>query len=236
MDNEKKEIVELVKSGEYFKKAREFYANMYLYPIVLRVQMLVLVLILLCASYVAVATFIRDYGDIKLPFPIYAIDQVKYYPNIKPLAEKLEPVEFSVSRYLAEQYIFLRENYSYQDFDKQNRDSIFDAVRAVSSKRVFREYMDYIDPEVNTDSPILIYKNRAKRNIAIESTEMKSINGKLVGADIIFISRVKGGGYDTEEKYKAAVEFYLNDLDAIKHDGDKLEFLITKYETYKLSN
>ncbi|MCE2993817.1 MAG: VirB8/TrbF family protein [Alphaproteobacteria bacterium] len=236
MDNEKREIDALVKSGEYFKKAKDFYATMYLYPIVMRVQILVLVIILLASAYIAVTAFIRDYSDIKLPFPIYAIDQVQYYPNIKPLAEDAEPVEFSISRYLAEQYVFLRENYSYQDFDKENRSVVFEAVRAMSSKKVFREYMDYIDPEINTDSPILVYKNRAKRTVSIESTEMKSVNGQLVGVDIIFVSAVKGAGYDNQERYKASLEFYLNELEAVKRKEEKLEFLITKYQTYKLSN
>jgi|SRR5271156_5183979 len=92
-----KQITESVKDQSYFKDSFDFYATKYLYPVNIRTQLAILTIFLVIAAGIAVNMFIKNYVSSDLPFPIYAQDEVKYYPILKPLASKKEPIETSVA-------------------------------------------------------------------------------------------------------------------------------------------
>lgn len=235
MDQNQQYIAQSVKDGSYFAEAKEFYAIKYLYPFTLRAQILLISMLVVVGAYVSFQTFINDYISVPVPFAMYARDQVNYYPMIKPLALETEPVELSISRYLAQRYVILRESYDYKDFTADNKAHSFEEIRALSSKKVYREYTDYMDTEINSSSPLLLYKNKFKKKVAITHSQLNKVEGQLVGATIDYTVHTKSLTSNEIGHYRADIEFYLNSLDKVAAGQEKLDFIITQYSTYKLS-
>lgn len=238
MKQDRSKIAEMVKSGEYFKQSFEFYSVKYLYQLTIRTQFLILFALLGFATFTSFETFRQDYKTSSLAFAIYAVDQVKYFPILKPLAFKKEPIETSVARYMLERYVKLREYYNPADFTEGNSEAYQNRIYALSSRQMIENYQDLINPEVNSNSPILKYKNRFIREVTIKSINLKEEQGSADQAEIIYevaLFNKATKQFEPKEEYKAEIKYIINNIDRVYNKQEKLYFAVTDYNTYKLS-
>ena len=84
-------IAKYLETGQYFADAQDWYATKYLGLYTIRSLFLVLTLVLAGASMLMVHTYMLNIESKKFPSPIFAYDETKYFPYIKPLAQVQEP-------------------------------------------------------------------------------------------------------------------------------------------------
>lgn len=231
----KNEIQAMVKDGSYFKDAVAWYSSKYIFPFTQRASMFVLAGILIIGVLVSIEAAKTSFVSLKIPFPMYAKDQVNFFSKIKPLTYRNDSIEISVARYFIGKYVELREGYNFLDFSNENKGLIFSKIRALSSHRVFRSYEDYIDPDENADSPIIRYKNQTIRLIKINDINIASPHGYPEAATVHFtvIERSKAESHVME--YEAKMSFLMSDMTKAFRKLEPLYFIVNKYRTYELS-
>lgn len=230
-----KNIQRYVDSGQYFEDAKKWYAGKYIMPYTERAVMLFLGLWVALGTYLLMQTTIQDFQVKEYPFPIYALDQVKYFPYIKPISKIKEPINISVARYLASEYVKLREGYWSIDFAEDNKDFHDKRISALSSRRMYREYLNFIDPRLNPDSPLIKYKNQVQRNITIKSIKLSGAPGFPERAVITYEATERSSAGETSSTFMAEMNFTLLDLEKEKMIGsNQIGFTVTSYQTYKL--
>ncbi len=223
-----KVVARYIDNGEYFSDAFEWYTSKYLFPVTLRSYLIILFILLsLGCSSLFYEALIKITND-KYPFPIYAFDQTQYFPFIKSLAKDKEPLDHSFSRYFLKTYVEYRENYMYSNFFGEGKERLTNKIKSFSSRKVYRDYLDFIDTEQNPDSPIVVYKNRVTRNINITNIELVRYNF----AKVSFKSTETGAGAVKESNWKAEIGFQLDDIEEAFTRKDKLNFVVTSYKTY----
>ncbi|UAT43169.1 hypothetical protein GUI12_03335 [Anaplasmataceae bacterium AB001_6] len=159
----------------------------------------------------------------KVPFKIYRSyentdDQTKLI-KLKSDNTKIG-VQNAIARYLIENYVTQRENYSINNLENQEN-----YIRNNSSYQVFKEFIDQMNIQ-NRDSPIIKYKqNTVKTNILnIEIKNLNSINSSAL-LDIKKSISNNQDHWDT-----IYVQYQLSDINLAYKNNVPLEFLVINYE------
>lgn len=224
-------IAKYIENGQYYKDAHEWYASKYLSIYPMRAFTLLIILALTMAICGMTYIYRLNVVSKKFPFPIYAYDETKYFPFIKPLAKEKEPISISVSRYLLKKYVEFRENYNYRDQIGEQKEILIKKIQALSSRKVFRHYIDYADPESNPMSPLVLYKNKATRKIEITNVVFVGYNQ----AEVYYTATVENQrGTSVSTNWKAIMYYRLSDISKVIQKAHNLSFLVTDYETIKL--
>lgn len=235
IDNDNAKARELLKEGKYFDIAFEWYAGKYLYPMTARSAALVLLLGIIYSVWSLIDLNFKEFQQKVYPFPIFAVDQTLYSPSIKPLAPKREPMDVSVSRYLAQKYLEYREGYRPQDFsDEFNRKTLTDKIRAISSRKVFKEYENFINPDSNPTSPIIIYRNQTQRLISVARIEMKGESNRPDYAVIYYTATERSPTGESRSDWVAEIDFMMTDISRVSSKEIPFDFKVTKYSTRRL--
>lgn len=235
MNEAKRLIAKMIDSGEYFRDAKEWYAAKYLYPYTQRIYIGIIAGILIVFTTVIFKTALIDNTKERYPFPIYAEDEVKYFFKIKPISAGAEPVAISVARYFASIYVESREQYDFKIInDKENWKEMLRKVRELSSRKVFSDYVDYIDTSTNPDSPIIRYKDFTKRKIEIQKVEFPKISNNPASAKIYYKAIEITSNDEKVSFWVADLNFSMSEIDKIIDDKSGVEFTITKYTTSQL--
>jgi len=229
MNEAKKLIAKMVDSGEYFSEAKNWYAYKYIYPYTHRFYILLVGVFVACFTYLMIQVSVIDYIKKKYPFPIYFEDVVKLYPKIKGISKGIEPIPISVSRYLLSQYVITRESYDYNMLNKESWERMLRRIRAMSSRKIFSNFVDYIDTSKNPESPVLRYKYNVKRIINIEKVVFPSNSYNPDTAKVYFTASEKGKDVDNTHRYIANIEFSMTDVDNVIDNDAPLQFTVTKY-------
>ncbi|MCE2992110.1 MAG: hypothetical protein LW825_04225 [Candidatus Jidaibacter sp.] len=233
---QKEELKKCIKEGTYFKDALDWYASKYIFPFTQRASFLTLCAILSVGTLISINAARSSFESTKIPFPIYAKDQVKFFSIIKPLSQGEESIEISVARYFISKYVTLRENYNHLDFSGENRGLTQNKIKALSSSQVYSGYEEYMDPNQNSDNPITKYKNQTTRLVKIKEILIKAPSGYPESATVTFTATEKNNFGSTSQDYRSELSFMMNNMANIYEGSDPLYFVITKYRTYKLSN
>jgi type IV secretion system protein VirB8 len=236
LDQVNKNIQRYVDSGDYFKDAKEWYASKFLLPFSLRSYALLFFITILFATYIMVELMKADSEVKNMPFPMYAYDSVNYFPHIKPLTEVKEPINNSVARYMASKYVLFRESYNYNDTQGENKEISEKRIQALSSRRMYKEFIDYMNPDENPDSPLIKYKSQVKRIIEVKSVELFGQYDLPERASVTFDAIEKSrSGIDSTTTWQADIDFTMLDLEKKDENGQsKLSFTVTNYATNKL--
>lgn len=227
-------IVKHIDNGQYFRDSLDWYIAKYLYCYTYRTYLfLIMGLVGFCLfplyfQYQQVSTT-KHY-----PFPIYSIDEVKYYPVIKSLASEKEPITVSIARYLAGYYVQIREEYRYENQFGENKDILYNKLESLSSHKVFRDYTNYMDPDFNPDSPLVLYKTNKVRTIRIQ--EVKFIGNQLNpdSAKITYEATERNNYGEQKSNWRAELDFNMDNTKSLDDKQSHLSFLVTRYRTYKL--
>lgn len=229
-------IKKMIRDGSYFEDAIRWYTAKYSSEAVLRASFFIASMIISTGFAVMVHTARQNFVSVTVPFPIYAKDQVNFFPLIKPLAQNGEDLEPAIVKYFISKYLVLRESYSPIDFLDENRAIMYQKVKALSTHRVYREYQEYIDPDVNPKSPILEYKKQSQRIIKITDVKIRTIQRQAISAHVEYNAIVRCDGVeDVVVPFAADIGFIMSDVDHVLYQRQELYFLVTHYDTYKLS-
>jgi type IV secretory pathway component VirB8 len=236
LDQVNKNIQRYVDSGDYFKDAKEWYASKFLLPFSLRSYALLFFIVILFATYIMIELMKVDSAVKNMPFPMYAYDSVNYFPHIKPLTEVKEPINNSVARYMASKYVIFRESYNFNDTQGENKEISEKRIQALSSRRMYKEFIDYMNPDENPDSPLIRYKSQVKRVIEVKSVELFGQYDLPERASVTFEAIEKSkNGIDSTTTWQADIDFTMLDLEKKDENGQsKLSFTVTNYTTNKL--
>lgn len=226
---------EMLKQGTYFDAAFEWYAGKYVYPITARSAALITLAGIIYSIWTLIDLNFKEFQEKSFPFTIYAVDQTLYAPSIKPLAIKKEPMDVSVSRYLAQKYVEYREGYKPQDFsDDFNRKTLTDKIRAISSRKIFNDYEQFINPDTNPNSPLIVYKNQTQRVITVTKIEMKGEVSRPDYAVINYTAIERNAAGETKSNWVAEIDFMMTDIAKVSSKQIPFDFKVTKYSTKKL--
>lgn len=226
---------EMLKDGTYFNAAFEWYALKCIYPMTARSAALILVCGVTYSVWLLISLNLKEFQQKFYPFPIFAVDHTLYAPSIKPLAIQKEPMDVSVARYLAQKYVEYREGYRPQNFsDDLNRQVLTDKLKSISSRRTFKEYQDFMNPDVNLQSPLIVYKNKTQRIITVTKIEMKGEVSRPDYATIYFTAVEKNAESETKTNWVSEVDFMMTDISKVSTKDIPFDFKVTKYSTKKL--
>lgn len=232
MSNE--QVKKAIQSGEFYQDAKEWYLSRFVQPMSLRAQVALLTILITIATLISLYTIQRSFVSTAIPFAIWAKDQVTLYPRLQKLAHRTEPLEISVARYFVSKYVDLRESYNYIDFLDENKESYLVKLQALSSRKSFREYMEFMNPDDNPESPIVLYKNQTRRSVAIETVSFNKVQGYLDSATVVFKTTEKSKDALTESRYRADVHFMISNIENVAAKKERLMFFVTSYQIYKL--
>jgi len=236
IDQVNKNIQRYVDIGDYFTDARQWYAYKYLLPYTLRTLAFIFFAIAALAAYIMFNLYQQE-SEVKIqPFPMFAYDSVNYYPRAKPISNVKEPINISVARYLSSEYIKFRESYNFKNLENETSKTVLrNKIKSLSSRKVYNEYLDYIDPVKNPNSPIIIYKDTKEIEVQIDSVELMGQWDFPETAKITFSKIENDGDNKVVTKWNADISFTMLDLDKKNENGSSnLSFTITYYKTYML--
>lgn len=226
-------IAKKIDLGHYFRDTFEWYSAKHTYYFTFRAYMVILLLLVLVGTsfmyIVSQMTFVvKSY-----PFPIYALDETKYFPVIKPISTEKESINISVARYLVGKYVLLREEYKFAEQTGEAKVILEQKIRNLSSFKMFRNYLNYMDPDFNADSPLILYKNHTQRLIEIVRVNLTGNPFKPDSAEVDFKATEKGIFGESETTWKATMDFNMSDIEKIFKKQSRLSFVVTRYNTYK---
>lgn len=236
IDPANKNIQRYVDSGDYFRDSVDWYCSKYVTPISQRIYMMIIVVFSIISAFTMFQLFFEDLVVKRYPIVLDSEDSVKYFPVIKAISEFKEPINISVARYLAGHYVRMREEYKYVDAIGEKGKAADQMIQGMSSRRVYREYADYMSPKTNADSPFVVYKNYVQKLISITNVEL--LGGYFLPDKAIVKYQVteKHNDNDVKSNWIAEISFSMLDLEKKDSEGKStLSFTITSYQTYKLN-
>jgi type IV secretory pathway component VirB8 len=225
-------IEEQLQDGSYFKEAKSWYAHMFLEPYSQKVYQLLATIIIILATYILIEVANTDYMQTKVPFAIYFDEKLDFVSRIKPITQGNESINTSYARYFLKHYVELYERYDLEWEQDTYR------LKALSSLRIYDNYLRFMDPNLNPESPVLRYKGHTTRNIEIVDVILsdQAIHDKGI---VIFKAIEENNGQQQEGKnfslWQAEVEFAMTDFNKVIKDELAPRFIVTKYHVNKLS-
>ncbi|MDZ5762208.1 Type IV secretion system protein VirB8 [Candidatus Cyrtobacter comes] len=214
----------------YFLKARDWYVSKYQSAGVQLIYSIVMCIIVASCVIAALEEITIDSTHYKMPIAVYTNDQINYYTNIKSISNKGEDINISVARYLIQKYVINREEYKYGFLSASERGDKIMTIRRNSSRRVFDQYINYLNPTTNIDSPILKYGYNVER--VIENINVSFAYGvkRPDYAVVQFNIREISSTSEQVETWKAIVKFSMSDIMNIIDNNTALNFVVTGYE------
>ncbi len=230
MQKTDRDILEHVKSGQYFIDARMWYARKYLYPVIERSALTILISFagFLLVVVLANLKVVSD-KEFRENFIVSLSSLTEKYATVKPLAEKSNDSYEKLITYLLESYVTNFESYRYQEINGK-----IQYVQNHSSKQLFRRYFNANKID-NQDSPILLYGKSTMRKIEVEKIHYKPGENY---ARVFFTSRIIGQHVQEQEvsRWVADIQFDLPNFEQMmgKNIKDKLDFIVIEYKSTKL--
>ncbi len=212
----------LVESGEYFKQARIWYNQIYIFPLISRSVLMVQVFILVAlASLLAI--------NINWLFPIkqqirYAIeitDLYEYEAEISEANAFPNDTQKSIASVFLDAFVKIREGYDYLDLADR---MLF--IQNTSTKIMYNNYNNYISLD-NPESPVLRFQNQAKRTIDVKSIDFITHNKVVIVFNAKSYEHTGKNLEDTD--WQATIGFDMDQVDIKLPAGTPFEFTVTDY-------
>jgi|GEM_PF-1795650 len=173
---------------DYFAEAKVWYGRHFLLPYREFIHSLLLMLATLVAATILGQISQMESRIERTPFPMYNDDEVSYTFFIRPISDPNLSINESVAKYLLEQYVITRESYYPKLLEQNTWVEMLSKVSGMSSYRVLSDFMDYLNTQLNLDSPLLKYRLNGVRKIEIESITFSEANGVPSRALVHFTS------------------------------------------------
>ncbi len=226
------DLAEKIKSGEYYRAAREQYHILYSDPLsdrYLYLGMTMLSLLIMLVALIDIKLILPL--EEKMPFIYNTQDIVEDLPSIQRLGKRTEDTNYLLKTYLASNYVKFRENYNVLTIDRNAN-----AIRTQSTPEVFEEYQQLMDPQ-NTSSPIALYQRHSNRTVEILDVRPASNADDENEIEVEYDAIVESAMERKKTRMLANIAFRFSDItiDQLK-DGTlpPLEFTVTRYQTRRL--
>lgn len=198
-----------VEDGTYFRKARQWYSDMYHYPVTERSYYFIIIFLSLVISMYGVQSFYGIFPlSVKIPFLVYSNDAWVDLPIAKKIAiDPREDKNDAVMRYMVEDYVVNRESYDLERYELRYRN-----IASESTRGVFEKYKESMEA-TNLYSPYRIYTNRFKRviNMTSYSFERGEKESRAVVDFYASVLNVFDGQEVKRGKYRAEITYhYVN--------------------------
>jgi len=175
-----------IENGTYYRKARDWYSELFHRPISDRSFYILVILLAVIDMYLAIDSFSAIF-PISPPtfFTTYSDDVFVDLPIIKKLSDsEKEDKNTAVMQFFIVNYLKSREEYDLPKYEFRYRN-----IWSNSDKRVFDEYKTQIDAN-NVASPYHRYSNNAKKIVKEITLLNHSKNKDLSHATVIFRTSV----------------------------------------------
>lgn len=228
-------IISKIESGEYFQEARDWYALKYISIKTQHFHWAIMLVVSLFSACIAINTSILDHVTKEYPFPLYFNDSIGHFPQIHPLSVGGDDINTSVARYLIDYYINMREGYNPLKIDVDSWNKRVSKVQSLSSRRVFNQYQEWVQPSLNPDSPIIRYKNTTERVVSIDEVQFLPGEGAPSGAKVFLSVVEKSKDYVLDSKWVVDMRFSMADIESVVDDPSNMQFVVTYYQAQLLS-
>ncbi|MDF2966008.1 MAG: virB8 [Rickettsiaceae bacterium] len=225
----KKSVTEYIKSGEYFRDAREWYHKKYVFPtfewsalaVVVAFILLIVSGLIFNIYYLFPLKLQRQYisyvksdGTDKIPMIIKANSQPNELQSILAL--------------LIKNYVLQREKYNYEEIKQQ---LLF--VKNNSTRLLFKEFYESLSLS-NANSLILKFKKDARRNAKPISVRFLNNNTVLV----TFEAKAEGNKGEIIEDaiWESTISFESDKIDPQAAPGTRFGFIVTDYKARQVKN
>lgn len=141
----------------------------------------------------------------------------------------------SIARYMLSYYVKTRESYNPLKISPSNWLEYISKIRNISSRKAFNEFQSYIDPSLNPDSPIVLYKDTSERSIEIKSVMFHGNKLEPDSATVFFNATEKSRNDSVTTSWKAEMHFNMPDMINVFADHRIMEFIVTQYEVSQIS-
>ena len=227
-----REVAEKVRTGEYFREARNIYdlmvhdamAERYMYMLVTAVG----VVIFLVAVVASRALYPLQTS---VPFAFSADNLVEELPRITSLLSyKGEDPSEALLNFMVKNYVSFREGYDIDTFDRNSN-----GIKSQSSPEVFDVYQRQVDT-ANPESPLALYQRHSKRKITILST--KRLYDQDFGMEVTFEAAVESKTDIKKTLWQANIAFNYSGV-ALDQKTEKVKpvtFTVTDYRVKRLQD
>jgi len=221
-------------NGEYFQEARKWYFDKHLFVKSNHTYFFIIALILCFSSYVALKIAMINYEPKTFPIPLYFNDATTSFLEISPLSKEGDSINVSIARYMLSYYVKSRESYNPLKISPSNWLEYISKIRNISSRKAFNEFQNYIDPSLNPDSPIVIYKDSVERSVEIKDVMFHGNHSQPDSATIIFDATEKTRTNSSTTSWRAEVEFNMPDMNTVFEDHRVMEFIVSRYKAEQI--
>lgn len=229
MDDINRSISNYIKSGEYYKDARSWYANRFLRPMSEKAYLLLLICFyLLVLSISGYYYYNTNPADPEVTYMLPSDDISKTYLVIKPAGNYQESPQIDIDKYLVANYVTQREAYIYGDDEQKNQ------LNFVRNTTVGTEYLKYKDmiSDTNPDSPALIYLDKYRKTIKVVKTNITKIAPGIQQGMVYFQANLRNVASNQviSKDFVATVRFKVDNIKTlIGTEAKKVGFLVTGY-------
>lgn len=229
-------INEVIESGEYFQEAKLWYSRRYMYAQTQNFYMLLLAMVFGTIAFIMVNVTTTDYITTKIPFPVYIDDSVHDVSHMYPLAKGNENINLSVARYMVTRYTKMRETYNYKLLDEEYLNKLLMDIKSVSSLKTYNQFAKYIDPTINSYSPIVKYRTAMVRNVNVDNIRFNTIEPKPTSAQVYFRVFEIGSDDTTITNWCADISFDMSNINYVLQKKKEISFVVTQYKSYECAN
>jgi type IV secretory pathway component VirB8 len=222
-------VVRMIETGQYFKDAQEWYAQVYLAPATQRSFMVIVMAAIVMAAFLTI-TSVDNLLPLteRAPFVTWSRTSEEYYPELKPLSDQNENIEHMVARYFISKYIQDRETYLPRNEEVQR--ARYSRVLAQSAKRVRRDYEQSIFAS-SANSFEQRYGRSFKREVRDIDVKFSHAGARLGEAEVHFTTEVipLGQREGKQQRWAVKVNFAITDMEAVLEKTAPLRLLVRDY-------
>lgn len=201
------EVKRMLESREYFVQARVWYTERYLRPLGERSFFVVITLLCALTIFLSLVVYSSMFPLKRgVPYTILGNFETMYedMPFIRPLRQVPgEDLNLSLSRFLLNNYVTMREKYRYDVLDIERR---FARLRATTADDEFLQYQQESSPE-NPGSPTNKYGRNATREVAVQRVDMRMQEKETHTARVYYATLLSSGTGQQINQWVATITF-----------------------------
>lgn len=221
------DIAQRVKSGEYYREARAWYADVHQAPLNQRIHMILAAMVALLALGLAVTALLSFLPLTRqVPVPVHVGDLTLQAAAVQGLSRRGEDPDAALMRYMAQYYVEQREAYRVDELATS-----VSAVQALSNENVTQAYRTWMSPQ-NPQSPLVLYQRTSARSVRILSTRLFT-REEPKRAQVEYEATVLGAAAKAAARYTADIAFSYSPVTVNEDTGDiaPFQFQVTAYDT-----
>lgn len=206
MDENARQIAEMVRNGSYFEQSRAWYQAIYIGPVAERTFFLLVALLAGLVALVSVFAVMGFLPVVERPPLLMSTQRVEdTWLRIEPLKEKGYTLNEAMLRFYVRNYVEKRESY-----DKNRYAANYNFVIAQSDQPTAHAFMGDYSPQ-NPKSPAALLGTKGTQNITIHSLKIDT-SAEPQEAVVRFSTQLDGFGQRPPTNWMAKLQFYYTDM------------------------